>query len=99
MKIICNNKVIDLDKFDTVTCRESLAGKGFPIEAVRKEAGGFFGGIEITEEICRMTKMEYAEAVLKKITESWINEEAFISIDEVIKNLQEVKQQLMEGIN
>lgn len=32
-------------------------------------------------------KMEYAEAVLKKITESWINEEAFISIDEVIKNL------------
>lgn len=46
-----------------------------------------------------MKKMEYAEAVLKKITESWINEEAFISIDEVIKNLQEVKQQLMEGIN
>ena len=42
---------------------------------------------KITEEICRMKKMEYAEAVLKKITESWINEEAFISIDEVIKNL------------
>ena len=78
MKIICNNKVIDLDKFDTVTCRESLVGEGFPIEAVRKEASGFFG---------RMKKMEYAEAVLKKITESWINEEAFISIDEVIKNL------------
>ena len=35
----------------------------------------------------RRTEMEYAEAVLKKITESWINEEAFISIDEVIKNL------------
>lgn len=88
MKIICNNKVIDLDKFDTVTCRESLIGEGFPIEAVRREAGGFFGGSEkITEEICRMKKMEYAEAVLKKITESWINEEAFISIDEVIKNL------------
>lgn len=88
MKIICNNKVIDLGKFDTVTCRESLVGEGFPIEAVRREAGGFFGGIEkITEEICRMKKMEYAEAVLKKITESWINEEAFISIDEVIKNL------------
>ena len=88
MKIICNNKVIDLDKFDTVTCRESLVGEGFPIEAVRKEVGGFFGeSEEITEEICRMTKMEYAEAVLKKITESWINEEAFISIDEVIKNL------------
>lgn len=51
MKIICNNKVIDLDKFDTVTCRESLVGEGFPIEAVRREAGGFFGGIEkITEE-------------------------------------------------
>ena len=45
MKIICNNKVIDLDKFDTVTCRESLVGEGFPIEAVRREAGGFFGGI------------------------------------------------------
>lgn len=44
MKIICNNKVIDLDKFDTVTCRESLVGEGFPIEAVRKEASGFFGG-------------------------------------------------------
>lgn len=55
MKIICNNKVIDLDKFDTVTCRESLVGEGFPIEAVRREAGGFFGGSEkITEEICRM---------------------------------------------
>lgn len=40
MKIICNNKVIDLDKFDTVTCRESLVGEGFPIEAVRREAGG-----------------------------------------------------------
>ena len=58
MKIICNNKVIDLDKFDTVTCRESLVGEGFPIEAVRREVGGFFGGSEkITEEICRMTKM------------------------------------------
>ena len=42
MKIICNNKVIDLDKFDTVTCRESLVGEGFPIEAVRREVGGFF---------------------------------------------------------
>lgn len=37
MKIICNNKVIDLDKFDTVTCRESLVGEGFQLRQLEEK--------------------------------------------------------------
>ncbi len=37
MKIICNNKVIDLDKFDTVTCRESLVVEGFQLRQLEEK--------------------------------------------------------------
>ena len=87
MKVICDDKLIDLNKFDTVGCRESWIGEGFPVEAKRREAGGLFGAEVITEEICRMKTMENAEKVVKKITESWINEEKSIIVGELIKKL------------
>lgn len=54
MKIICNNKVIDLDKFDTVTCRESLVGEGFPIGQLEEKQ------VDFLEELKKLRK-KYAE--------------------------------------
>ncbi len=78
MKIICKDKVIDLSKFETVRYRESFLGNssGYPVEAIRNEtSNGLFGGTcTVTEEIARFSHKEGADALVKSITNAWIEE-------------------------
>lgn len=79
MKLVCFDKIINLDKFESVRYRAGLGG-GYPVEAVRHEvAGGFFGGeTTIEEEIVRFSHERTARALVKAITNSWLaNEQSF----------------------
>lgn len=81
MKVVCRDKVINLDKFDSIQCRASLIGDGCPVEAIRHVmgCGMVFGGVTtVTEEIARFKHESVAVALLKAIKDSWAaNEEAF----------------------
>lgn len=79
MKIVTSKKIIDLDKFESVQCRESFFGadNGYPVEAVRHDStgGGFFGasGITVQEEIARCNSEECAKQLVGDISNAWIN--------------------------
>lgn len=86
MKIVCSDKIINLDKFESVQWRAGLGG-GYPVEAVRHEAaGGLFGGTEaIEEEIARFPHSSTASALVKAITNSWIADEKVFDVEKWIK--------------
>lgn len=88
MKIVREGKVINLDKFDKVECRESLMDNGFPVEAIRVESGGgIFGGTKkISEEIVRFTEESFSKMLVKDISEKWSEDCKSFNVDEWIKN-------------
>lgn len=79
MKIITSNKIIDLDKFESVQYSESFWGKdnGYPVFVKRRDAtgGGFFGCSPITveEEIARPSSEQCAKRLVAAISEAWVN--------------------------
>lgn len=80
MKIVCFDKVINLDKFESVQYRTSFFGNSYPIEVIRHEASqGLFGGeIVVIEEIARFPRERTARTLVKAITQSWLaNEPVF----------------------
>ena len=80
MKVVCSDKIINLDKFESVQYRASLLGDGYPVEATRHETGGrLFGGVATaTEEIARFPHECTARALVSAIAESWLaNEQVF----------------------
>lgn len=88
MKIIRHDRITDLDKFEKVQYRESLLGSngGYPVEAVRKQAGGFFGGFStIEEEIARFVHKEGAAKLVKDIADAWIQGQDTFNVDEWIE--------------
>lgn len=88
MKIICEDKTIDMNKFETVQYRYSVLSDAYVIEVTRHEtSGGFFGGTTlITEEIVRLVHTDQAKDVAKKmvktITKKWISEEKSFDVND-----------------
>lgn len=91
MKIVCKGKVIDLSKYETVKCRESLLGssQGYPVEATRKEVSkGLFGGTyTASEEIARFVHRKGAEALVGAITNAWINGDSSFDVEKWRENV------------
>lgn len=80
MTVVCFNKIINLDKFESVSFRTSLWGDEYPVEATRHEtSGGLFGGVgTAVEEIARFKHEAVAQALVKAISDSWLaNEQVF----------------------
>lgn len=80
MKVVCFDKIINLDKFESVCFRTSLWGDEYPVEATSHEtSGGLFGGVGVAvEEIARFKHEALAKALVKAITDSWLaNEQVF----------------------
>lgn len=90
MLLICKSKVIDLNKFETVRCRASLTGDGFPVEATRHE-NGFLGPVFISEEIIRFENADAAKRLMKDITRNWIKKR---DVFDVVKWLKDNKSLL-----
>lgn len=85
MKIICEDKTVDLNKFEKIEWRESFFGSnyGYPVEAVRHEAGGIFGGSNtVCEEIARLNNEEYAKKLVEDITSKWIEGQKSFDLNE-----------------
>ena len=82
MKITRADRVIDLDKFDSVRCRESLFGpdSGYPVEAARSEAS-FWGTVEVTEEIARPIDKLCAKMLVADISTAWTEGKAVFDVD------------------
>lgn len=78
MKVITDKKIINLDNFDAVEYKVLFGG--FSVEAT------FMGEKEkIKEGICYIQTEEYAKKIVEKISESWINEERFVKINDLIE--------------
>ncbi len=90
MKVVCNNKTINLDKFDKVQFRKSLFGSdyGYPVEAIRYETNnGLFGGTTtIEEEVARFASSDIASRLVEDITRAWINNETSFDVNEWLKH-------------
>lgn len=90
MKIICEDKVIDLSKFETVSYRESFLGssEGYPVEATRHEQSGFLGGTTtVSEEIIRFRDEESAKKLTKAIAKKWIEKADFFDVEEWLNKI------------
>lgn len=75
MKIVLANKIIDLDKFESIQYKEKPlinSEKGYPIVALRKGAG-FWGDGEVEEELARTSTEECAQDLVKAILEAWLS--------------------------
>lgn len=84
MFVLIKDKTINLDKFEKVSCRESLIFNGFPVEAVRNESGGFFGCVTVGEEIARFTDFKTAKELVAAITEQWVGGEKTFDVEKWI---------------
>lgn len=95
MMIITSSKIINLDKFESVQCRQSFFGAdyGYPVEAVRHDStgGGFFGnsGITVTEEIARPTSEQCAKQLVADISNAWINGQKAFNVAEWLAKVKE----------
>ena len=83
MKIIRTNKIIDLDKFETVEYGVDHWNDpvDFLVKATRWERD-LLGSTKISEEILRLKTEEYAKELIAAITKAWIEKKEFFDIDE-----------------
>lgn len=85
MLLICRDKTIDLNKFETVTYAENIITRGYSVMATRNGRGFLGMSSLISEEIVCLKYEKDAEELVQDITRSWIKKKDVFDVAKWIK--------------